>query len=96
MTAQIIPITRSRAPISFYPEYQAMAEQPASESVQAQRDNANARANALREDVADLRYSLHEMKELFRFALLGTAPEIARDGMEFVRKAERLLERTAR
>jgi hypothetical protein len=32
--------------------------------------------------------ALREMKELFRFSLLCTTPEIARDGMAFIRKAE--------
>jgi hypothetical protein len=32
-----------------------------------------------------------ELKELFRFALLSTSPTIARDGMEFIRKAEAII-----
>lgn len=36
----------------------------------------------------DLLDALHETKELLRFALLSTTPEIARDAMEFIRKAE--------
>jgi hypothetical protein len=35
--------------------------------------------------------ALREMKELFRFALLSTRPEIAREGMVFVHKAEALI-----
>jgi hypothetical protein len=34
---------------------------------------------------------LKELKELFRFALLCTSPEIARDGMEWIRKAETVI-----
>jgi hypothetical protein len=35
--------------------------------------------------------SLKELKELFRFALLSTTPELAKDGMEFIRKAEAVI-----
>lgn len=32
--------------------------------------------------------AVRELKELFRFALMSTTPEIARDGMVFIKKAE--------
>lgn len=41
--------------------------------------------------IAELVESLGEMKELFRFALLSTSPAIAKDGMEFIRKAEAII-----
>jgi hypothetical protein len=39
----------------------------------------------------ELAERLREMKELFRFALLSTTPEIAKEGMAFVRAAEATL-----
>lgn len=42
----------------------------------------------------ELANALREMKELFRFALLCTTPELAREGMAYIRNAEALLART--
>jgi hypothetical protein len=52
---------------------------------------AAAEIERLRAVNAELVGALGELKELFRFALLCTSPAVARDGMEFVRKAEALL-----
>lgn len=46
---------------------------------------ANARLMAAAPELLEV---ARELKELFRFALLSTSPAIARDGMEFIRKAE--------
>jgi len=37
--------------------------------------------------------ALTEMSLLFSFALLSTTPELARDGMEYVKKAEALVKK---
>lgn len=69
----------------------------------AYRDSlGNAESKALIADALDeltyapwresrLLEALREMKELFRFALLCTTPEIAKDGRAFIDKAERLI-----
>lgn len=44
----------------------------------------------------ELLESLKEIKELFRFALLSTTPEIAKDGMVFIRKAEAVIAKAER
>jgi len=53
---------------------------------------AEATANArLIAAAPELLEATKELKELFRFALLSTTPEIAREGMEFIRKAETIV-----
>lgn len=49
---------------------------------------ANAR---LISSAPDLYEALKEIKEVLRFALLCTTPDIAKDGMEFIRRAEAAL-----
>ena len=54
---------------------------------------ARQRAERHRDEAID---ALREMKLLFQSALLCASPEIARDGMVFVRKADALIDLTAR
>lgn len=65
-------------------DYRRMVWEPQERSYRATIKTLRDREKAL----AD---SLRNMKELFRFALLNTTPEIAQQGMVFINEAEALL-----
>lgn len=67
----------------------------ATEKLVAALDAARAALAVAEKDESELVAALREMKELFRFALTCTSPEIAREGMAFVRKAESILAKHA-